>query len=179
MIRMMIDIETLDTTTTSTILTIGAVVFTDTEVLQQTYIELDYIDQLRVGRTVGKDTWKWWRTQDKEAFQKAFYTLDRSTPSLQAISILNTLYTGSKCKEMWAQGGDFDVPIITSWMKDYGKSPAWHFGASRDSRSVRKLFNLPEPPFKGLKHHALDDALYQVDRVQDCIRKLKDDRYTN
>jgi len=170
--RMMIDIETLGIGIDAVVLTVGAVVFTDIKVTKKVYWELDWLDQVTEGRKVDKSTWAWWRQQNKDAYNKALYRLHESCPTLDALKGLHKLYTSSNCAEIWCQGGSFDIPIIESLISTYGLTPAWRYNQARDSRTLRKILNLREPAFKGTPHHALHDALYQANRVIDCLKHI-------
>jgi len=74
-IHAMIDLETLDTGPSATVLTLGAVKFdpyTAKEPYAELYIKLDIDEQDRLGRTVSDSTIEWWGKQDPAIQEEAF-----------------------------------------------------------------------------------------------------------
>ena len=173
MMRMMVDIETLSTETNAVVLSIGAVIFGETKIIEDPFYSTpDYLHQLASGRIVDKDCLAWWKKQGELAQDVVSGNLLTRESNFNVALELNRVYQSYNCKEIWCQG-DFDIPIIRSWMETYSTNPAWHFGAVRDSRTLRKVCRLKEPEFDGVKHNALADAIYQTERVLDCFRSMK------
>ncbi|MNC14359.1 hypothetical protein D3C75_621350 [compost metagenome] len=57
---------------------------------------------------------------------------------------------------IWCQGTDFDIPIITNFLKHYQYHLPWGYTNVRDIRTLAALF--PEVEYKKGNHTALEDA---------------------
>ena len=71
----MIDLETLDTLPSCTVLSLGAVKFdplNDSEPHSELYLKIDIDEQDRLGRTASDSTIEWWGKQDPKATEEAF-----------------------------------------------------------------------------------------------------------
>jgi hypothetical protein len=165
--KIMIDIETLDTRSTGVILSIGAVTFNETSIGHRFHISIDIDSCLKLGMTVSGPTIAWWMEQPDEArklFQK------------QGIHIVNALdsfsrtFTWSKIEEVWANGTDFDIAMLSSAFDRAGSRCPWSYGKVRDYRTVKNMF--PRELFDKVRfrpqieHDALEDALSQALTLQ-------------
>lgn len=71
----MIDLETLDTKPSCTVLSLGAIKFNpldDSEPHSELYLKIDVDEQDRLGRTTSDDTIAWWAKQEPKAMEEAF-----------------------------------------------------------------------------------------------------------
>jgi DNA polymerase III epsilon subunit-like protein len=171
----MIDLETLDVTPTSTILTIGAVKFDPfgddlnepTCIKFYTRVDIDSCD--RIGLTVSQSTLDWWAQQSKEAQDEAFGSEDR----VDIVSAFEQLYKFCwGAKRVWSHGAGFDIPICEHVFKKIGKAIPWQFWEVRCTRTLFDIgINPQRPPV--LKHHALEDAWNQAVGVQNVMKILR------
>lgn len=177
----MIDLETLDTTPTSSILTIGAVRFDPfgDELADPKFdkfyvrVDIDSCDQL--GLTVNPATIDWWSRQDPEAQSEAFNAENR----INIIDAMTQLYQFSwGCKRVWSHGAAFDIPICEHIFKKIGKAVPWEYWQVRCTRTIFDIGINPNQP-STLKHHALNDAWAQAIGVQNVLRTLKMASSTN
>lgn len=67
---------------------------------------------------------------------------------------------------IWCQGTDFDIPIITNFLKHYGYHLPWGHTNVRDIRTLAALF--PGLEYKKGNHTALEDAVMAAE----YLRKL-------
>jgi DNA polymerase III epsilon subunit-like protein len=178
---LMIDLETLDTTPTSTILTIGAVKFdpfgddVNNPKCEKFYVRVDLDSCDALGLTVSPQTIEWWGQQDPKAQEEAFDPTGR----ISITEAMNQLYKFSwGAKRIWSHGAAFDVPICEHVFRKIGKAIPWQFWEVRCTRTLFDLgINPNRPPV--LKHHALEDAWNQAVGVQNVLNTLKTASSTN
>lgn len=172
-IHTMIDLETLDTKPSSTILTLGAVKFnplTFDEPTQELYIKLDIDEQDRLGRTTSESTFQWWMKQDTKIQEEAF-SEDGRTGITDTLSQLSKYLINSDV--IWAHSYGFDMTILEDLYRQVKLPVPWNFWQIRDSRTLFAL--LPEDPRKAMQtdlHNALADAYYQAKAVQVAYEQL-------
>lgn len=171
----MIDLETLATSTDAAILTIGAVKFDpfgdDINEPEMTSfylrVDLDSCDEL--GLAVSDDTLAWWANQDPLAKDEAFGEENR-IHIREAFDQLYKFCWGAK--RVWSNGAAFDVPICEHVFRKLNKAIPWSFWSVRDVRTAFDLgINPNRPPVT--KHHALEDAWNQAVGIQNVYRTLR------
>ena len=72
-------------------------------------------------------------------------------------------------EEVWANGIDFDLPILSNLINDCGHHVPWHFYRKCDMRTIRWLSKdafRQEMPRLDNPHNAALDAMQQARRVQ-------------
>ena len=172
----MIDLETLATSTDAAILSIGAVRFDPngngigTTERERFYARvcLDSCDELNL--TIHEDTIEWWAKQSDEAKNEAFGSEGR----IPIQTVFDDLYKFSwGCKAVWSNGAGFDVVICETIFKKLQKACPWKYWQVRDCRTIYDIGFDPELP-KVTAHDALEDAVAQAIGVQNVFRKLRD-----
>jgi len=169
----MIDLETLDTRPSSTILTLGAVKFnpfTLDEPHSELYIKLDLDEQDQLGRSVSDSTIAWWGRQDPKIREEAFSEDGRSSIA-SMISQLNKYVLNANV--IWAHSYGFDMTILEDLYRQTKTPIPWNFWQIRDSRTLFEL--LPVDPRKSMQsdlHNALADSYFQAKAVQIAYRDL-------
>lgn len=169
----MLDIETLGTSDTSIILSIGAVSFNLSGISPDTfYLTIDPEYQTR---SVDISTLKWWfkQIQDSATVQG---------PPLDGVSTLDfaltTLFDKIKKSEdtpiIWANGTDFDLAIIKNAAEQYGIELPWKYFNVRDYRTLRKLFPAIKQPVNTNPHNALEDAKTQALHCIEILKSIKE-----
>ena len=159
----MIDVETLDTRSTAVILSIGAVEFNSVGIGKTFYQNVSIDSCLKSGLTIGESTLKWWMEQSPYAQEAVFVD---AAPALDAVlqDLIDTFEW--KDKRIWANGADFDLPIISNAFAAVGLTEPWAFYNSRCYRTLKNI--IPKAVFNALKvepilaHNALDDAMAQA-----------------
>lgn len=163
--NIMIDTETLGVRSSSVIISIGAVPFDDAAIGPGFYQRVDIQSCLDVGLTVDASTIEWWMTQSDEA-RAAFD--EKGVPLRAALNRLSELFEGSEL--VWANGVNFDVPILENAYHACGMVVPWKFYNTRDYRTVKNMF--PKEFLNSLRvepvvaHNALDDARAQALTLQ-------------
>jgi hypothetical protein len=171
----MIDLETLNTTPDSTILTIGAVKFDPfgSELkepkMDSFYVKVDLDSCDRIGLTTNDDTIAWWANQSQAA-QAAAFDPDGRIPIEDAFAQLYKFCWGAK--RVWANGSCFDIIICEHVFRKIGKAIPWSFWEIRDVRTAFDLgINPHRPPVTA--HHALEDAWNQAVGIQNVYNTLR------
>jgi hypothetical protein len=172
-IHAMIDLETLDTGPSATVLTLGAVKFdpyTAKEPYAELYIKLDIDEQGELGRTISNSTLEWWANQDEKIQEEAFST-DGRVSIEETLNQLNKWIVG--VDQIWAQGYGFDITMLEDIYRNAGRPIPWNFWQVRDSRTLFGV--LKEDPRKKMQqnlHNALEDSRWQAKGVQIAYRDL-------
>jgi hypothetical protein len=171
----MIDLETLATSTDAAILTIGAVKFDPfgselkEPAMDSFYckVDLDSCDEL--GLVTNDDTIAWWANQSKEA-QAAAFDPDGRIHIRDAFQQLYKFCWGAK--RVWSNGVGFDIIICEHVFKKLNKAVPWKFWETRDVRTAFDLgINPQRPPVTA--HHALEDAWNQAVGIQNVYNTLR------
>ncbi len=168
--RIMLDIETLDTRTSAVILSIGVVEFNDTVLLNGFHRYIDIDSCLDKGLTVSGSTILWWMDQSEEARMR----LQQPANSLESVLEELSRTFDWQDVEVWANGSDFDLPILANAYRACGyKGAPWPYYMGRDYRTMRKmtpklLLNevAVEPE---CAHDALEDAKAQALTLQGIL----------
>ncbi len=171
----MIDLETLATSTDAAILTIGAVKFdpfgkdVQEPEMDSFYVRVDLDSCHDIGLVTSDDTIAWWAQQDQAAQDEAFNPEGRIHVK-DAFEQLYKFCWGAK--RVWSNGAGFDVVICETVFKRIQKSVPWSFWQVRDVRTAFDLgINPNRPPV--LKHHALEDAWNQAVGIQNVYNTLR------
>lgn len=172
--HVMIDLETLGTSSDAVILSIGAVKFDlDSDQLDDAafYASISIDSNLAAGRKINEATLLWWLKQSPAA-QAVFFEDKQALPAALD-SFAEWFEAGSTSKYIWSNGADFDIPMIAHAFRSLEWEAPWQF---YDSRCVRTYKNLPGAKNvrveNATKHNALSDAIAQVRLVQAIQKKI-------
>ena len=170
----MIDLETLATSTDAAILTIGAVRFdplSDVEFSENDkfYVKVDLDSCNDINLKVSDDTIEWWATQSEEAREEAFSPNGRLRVE-DAFADLYKFCWGAE--RVWSNGAAFDVVICETVFNRIHKKVPWNFWQVRDVRTIFDLGINPNRPTV-TAHNALADAIAQARGVQKVCTTLK------
>lgn len=168
--HLMVDLETLDTKTSATILTLGAVRFDPygTAPMKELYLRVCIDSQDPLGCTVSEDTLKWWQNQSTDIMEEAFNPVDR-IPIHEVINQFHAL--AWNCDAFWSHGSTFDIMILQNIYDKLGRAYPWQYWQVRDTRTLFDIGFDPEMP-QDSKHNALEDAKRQAIGVRNVFRKL-------
>lgn len=185
-LNVMLDIETLDTATSAVVLSIGAVTFTESTIIDTFYADVDPKRQLADGRTISIDTIKWWMRQSDEA-RKCIYEPRNVIDPIQALQLFDSwVYTNESHDEVlvWGNGSDFDNAIVNDLYKTYNMTAPWSHRGNRCYRTLKHhatmIMGAEELKRKlvdpKLKHNALSDAEAQAENAIFMLNVLKNRR---
>ena len=177
--HIMLDIETLDTTSNAMVLSIGAVAFDpfSKELGEKFYVEFthDLDAQQRMGRTISADTVVWWMQQGaaaKQVFADLAPEGVRRVSTAQGLAEFASFVArnGGKEAQLWGNGADFDNVIVGSLYGAFGLVKPWSYSRNRCFRTIKRLFgeNL-KIERQGTHHNGLDDAITQAVHLQEIF----------
>ncbi len=180
--HIMLDLETLDVSSSALVLSIGAVAFDPyTPTLGETfYLELtdDLVEQQTHGRTISGKTVQWWMQQSavaKRVFSEDALVQRVSTEeALKRFSIFVEAH-GDQEAEIWGNGADFDNIILGTLYDDFGKKRPWSYSKNRCYRTLKNIplaSRKPKITHSGTEHNALDDAITQAKHLQEIFACL-------
>ncbi len=169
--RIMFDTETLGTSSSSVILSIAAVEFDDKNLGRRFHQRISIDSCLKHGLTVDGNTIEWWMEQSAEArdiFKRTSLPLDR------VLIDLAMWLDWSEVDEVWANGSDFDFPIIANAFKAIGAgNPPWPYFKIRDFRTIKKMYAKDVADAAMVvplvRHDALEDAIAQAMTLQHLL----------
>lgn len=167
-----VDLETLDTEHTAKILSIGAVMGTETfycEVAQGEYPDMIF--------TESKETREWW---DGQGGFTPSVEADSPSQCIHSFAVFcGRVMANENDVEVWANSPSFDCDILAHHFKYYGINQPWKFYQEQDVRTIKRLARRLKlgVDMKANDHNALRDAQNQqrfVDRVTMKLANLCD-----
>jgi len=175
--RCMLDLETLGTSAGCVVLSIGAVMFDEVsgDLGAKFYVEINQNSCTEFKLEVNTATWAWWVSQDDSAKQLLYRTSGRGGVQLDdALAMfedwLRSQYNTDKI-EIWANGADFDPPILSRAYSAIGVETPWKFWNNRCYRTMKNLFPRHQLRRVGVHHNALDDAISQARHLIPILRE--------
>jgi exodeoxyribonuclease VIII len=176
MYNIMVDLETLDTSHSAVVLSIGAVAFDpETGTLgEQLYLEMTEdasFQQKVLGRTISADTVMWWMNQNLQAKQVFFdYTgAQDKNPRVRTYTALekfSDFVVKHNAPYIWGNGADFDNIILGNLYEAAKMTRPWSYSRNRCFRTLKNLGVGPRKYTRyGTHHNALDDAVTQAEHA--------------
>lgn len=169
--HIMLDLETLDTSANSIIISIGAVSFNlDGTIHDKIHL---YVQDNDSNSTISIDTVLWWMGQDEDA-RLAQINADRH-PMPTALGI----FAGWVDKQgdlagMWGNGAAFDNVILRSAYERNGFAAPWPHRIDRCCRTMKQMFpSVEADTFVGVRHDAMDDARNQALHLCKILKQHK------
>ena len=157
--NVMLDLETMGTSSTSAIIAIGAVKFSMQDgIIDKFYRSVDLQSCIDLGLTIDGDTLMWWMQQSEEA--RSQFRL-KGNPLYNVLNEFS-LWLGNSDYKIWGNGAAFDNAILANAYKACKLPQPWKFWNDRCYRTVKSINS--HVPFKrvGTYHNALDDAESQA-----------------
>ena len=165
MTHVMIDLETLDTVSSTVVLSCGMVEFdpntkkVDTKGGITLYPSIQ--EQLDTGRTISESTFIWWMKQGDLA--KADWLNARRLSLSDFGAELRKWFDFHQDLKVWGNGSIFDIAILEH-MLDHTRIP-WKFYNIRDTRTLWDVHPFDSSKKGDVAHTALQDAIDQAERV--------------
>lgn len=165
--HVMIDLETLSTSTGAAVLQIGAVEFDPFgTAIGDTFNR--YISLQGCNRHIDIDTVLWWMSQSPAAIGGLVKGIrEEGVSYAQALAEL-AAFVGN-APGVWSHGATFDLPILRSAAFALGINIPWKYWNEFDTRTVYLLKGKPKLKREGVHHNALDDAVYQAKCIQERL----------
>jgi hypothetical protein len=172
LVDVMIDIETLGTTPGSAILSIGAVMFGPAGLGEEFYAPISLASCTEAGLTIDPGTVAWWMKQSDAARAAAFR--DNAEPLAAVLEQFTCWLNLVEAEKPWAQGANFDPPLLEAAYRACGMTPPWKFWNVRDTRTLYDLAGVKVDRARGTHHNALDDARAQAEAAVVALQRLRD-----
>ena len=157
----MLDLETCGTDPGCIVLSIGACTFDE----RNKFYERISVDSSRVYLCEDIETMRWWQKQDRQMREEAFGGTKDLVQVLDAFHDWFRNLNNKQYKDtyVWGNGADFDLPILKAAYKAVDRPVPWHPWNGRCYRTLKNLLSgVKAPPRASVKHHALEDAIYQA-----------------
>ena len=177
--RMMIDFETFAIAPNALPLSVGITVFNTEEGIIHEYYNNFNIDRLTKyfpnKFAIQTGTIQWWMRQSEEARDRIFGAHAMPFDAGTILANLASIWQQFNCQELWANGSDFDGPILKNLLDVHEVPQFYPYNALRDARTVYKLFPtvVKSVPFVGAAHDALADAKWQTLALIPCLRIIE------
>jgi exodeoxyribonuclease VIII len=178
-INVMVDLETLGLGYDAPILSIGAVAFARSEVLDlQCHYGISLKDSIARGRVPSASTIQWWLQQDDAARKALDSKLVAGETVIEAMRwfadwIKSVQVFADAPVHVWGNGADFDVAMLRHAFAKTGIAEPWHYRNVRCFRTYMAEFGLDEDWVQpSVKHDALADAAAQAQTLINCWNRL-------
>ncbi|WP_127960170.1 3'-5' exonuclease [Serratia microhaemolytica] len=186
--HLMIDLETLGTSSNAPLAAIGAVFFEPSSGCTggRFYTSIDFASDMQLGALPDADTIKWWLKQSGEA--RAALLQQQAMPISTALTALNQFIAdhqqpkGQQHLRVWGNGASFDCVLLRAAYARAGISAPWHWWRDLDVRTLVEMGRVlgcdpkQQRPFSGTRHNALDDAVHQASYVSELWQRLTADK---
>ena len=172
--HVMLDLETLGSAPGSVILSIGAVAFTQTDIVHTFETAIDARSCQRAGLRIDADTVMWWLKQGEDARQ-ALLTAD-AVPLHAALTLFSEWLAFDRCVTLWSKGPSFDAVLLASAYRVTGLPQPWEYRNERCVRTILELAGIEVKEYRRdgeTRHHALTDALVQARAVQAAMKLIQ------
>jgi DNA polymerase III epsilon subunit-like protein len=172
--NIMIDLETMGTSSNSAILTIGAVEFDkDLGILDRFYEIVDLQSCLDRGFEVKADAFYWWLRQSKEAkdslTEKKKLDIKDVLGNFQKFLGKNNIVN----LQIWGNGADFDNVILQNAFKRFKVTNPWPYYSNRCFRTLAYSFPSLNIEKTEVNHRSVDDAEYQAKYLIELVNEHK------
>ncbi len=165
----MVDLETLGTEKNAAVVTIAFVAFDGDTKGDEFYVAIRATDydsrRARQAFSVSVSTLLWWTEQTQEVRDAAL--CPENAVSIETGFAMAHAWLEERVKantEMWAQGSDFDFPVLEHGFSVMGLKVPWKFYQVRDARTLVKATGTFVPRGAG-DHNALADCHKQIDAL--------------
>ena len=180
--HVMVDIETMGVNPNAPVMSIGWVRFdkdgVDRASAKEVHLSLDI--EIKSGAVVDASTIKFWMKQPDDARRRLFRPDDvesYDSPSDSLYVFRNALPYGDDLLGIWGNGANFDNVLLRQCYERHHIPVNWPFYKERCFRTLKTLLpNVAAPPFTGIKHGAMDDAVHQAEHavlILQALEKLK------
>lgn len=171
MIKLMIDIETLDTKISAAMFAIGLAWFDENKIIGSKQMNVN-VNSL-VDRTISQETLRFW-SEMPEIFQAQMENNDSIRNVL--LNLNQEFKNAPEVSEIWAYGPSFDLAILKSYYEKLYLPIPWTHRMERDYRTLKNLPDFTEVLVEGTNHNAKDDAIFQATNVINYFKKRKGER---
>lgn len=167
--HVMLDCETLGVSSTPVLLSIGAVKFTDTEIVDRFHVAVNPETCTPFGLKIDASTVMWWLDPDRAEARAAM--LGNETHALPDALRGFAAWMGEPTP-VWGNGASADNVWLRSAFTAIGEACPWPFWLDRCYRTLKNLAPAIELEREGCHHDAVEDATCQAKHLQKIIAHL-------
>jgi len=164
--NIMLDLETMGTSSNAAIVAIGAVRF-NTDLEDSFYQVVDLQSSLDAGLEMGADAVLWWMQQEQAA---------RNAITVKGIPLKEALILFTQwAKEdalIWGNGATFDNVILANAYDKSSLSRPWKYSGNRCYRTIKAFYPDIKLVRVGIAHNALDDAQSQALHLINILKEM-------
>lgn len=178
--HIMIDIETLSTSSTAPILQIGFAIADASGIHSsgKVTIPVEEIDFLLY--PISGETLKWWLSQKKEAIDSVFFPtqangeINTLAGALMTLtSVIDTAQVEYMNMTVWANHPQFDIAILANaYETEQVPLPIYPFYKVADYATLRDMFQVMPKTTNLLPHDAESDCVYQLSHLLDIFDNM-------
>ena len=164
-VHVMHDVETLATDSSiPVLLSLGAVKFTRTRIIEQFHVRFDTVDCQRNGLVIEAGTVEWWMDEERADARRQLLSMGKIDlySGLDGYAQWIRETPSNQLGSAWSQGSSFDNAKLEAIYKRLGIDWPFSYRQIECYRTMRNRF--ADVPFKrtGVHHGALDDAHSQA-----------------
>lgn len=176
-VHISLDLESLSKRPSALVLSVGMAAFTTQGGLVATfYVEPNKEEQRAAQRDVDPATVAWWQAQNPDARK----VLD--TPGVSVASCLAGIRSffgrfqdrSYRVAGVWGWGADFDNAMLQDLFRHFDEPPPYDYRVNRCGRTIVEMLGAPKPVAHGTHHNAVDDAIYQAERIRQALLRLRE-----
>lgn len=168
--KIMLDLETLSTSSNAMIMSIGAVVFDETGLSAEFHRKINIELDNQCGAEISASTVCWWAQQSEQAREIFINSVDEFLPTLMDFSAFLDHYAPNA--EIFGNGADFDNVILANAYRRAGLIQPWGKYKNRCYRTLKNLAPQLKIARSGTHHNALDDARSQAEHAIALLNHL-------
>ena len=180
-LHIVIDLETLDTSPTSLVLSIGAASGYQQPLLTPIQWNLELSSQMLKGRTSSVATRDWWTKQPAEVQEAATCNPRQTRAALEEFCAWFTALSsqqGDTPVSIWGNSPSFDLTILANLLTQYGFPVPWKYFQEKDLRTFgacmgESFRESREAAANTLAHSAKADAVAELAFI---LRHLREER---
>ena len=164
--HIMIDLETMGTSPTAPIISIGATAFDAEGIKDRFYLVVDLKSAVDAGAVMEPSTVIWWMEQSDEA--RAALTgegvkIERALSEFR--TFVDVLSHRHGLSGVWGNGAGFDNILLAEAYRRLKLAVPWPFWTDKCYRTVKGLYAEVEIKRVGTHHNALSDAETQTEHL--------------
>jgi hypothetical protein len=181
-----LDIETLDTTTSSIVLSIGACVVLpgrDTTSTPSFYKRLSIQEQINAGRTISEGTLRFWMGQRSDVRHNTMG--EEGKPVRYVLEALRDWWMEQGAPPVYVKGSQFDAAIVDDLADTFAVDRPIHYRKWRDVRTLEDIMQWggreehlimvrENTSLRDKAHDALADAQMQGEEIAFVMETLRD-----
>lgn len=161
--NIMVDLETMGTSSDAAIVGIGACEFDGERIGNTFYRSVNLSSAVARGLTMDPSTVMWWLGQSDAARQAIRFNTEPIEKALTDFAFWAFECAAKDNIRMWAKGPSFDCATLSHAYKVCQIARPWHYWNDRCVRTmIARNPSVPEPERDGTAHNAKDDAVHQA-----------------